>query len=213
MLTNRRISLYQQIRRWKLRSPLKLNDHNSSEEQGDGGNDDDDDDDDDEAFTEVEHSLLPLPSNSTPINNERLALYLTIEKELRAGQSRDALKQLRKTLALKLALLRGSKLARGQRDNLRSQAAIKRVTEEVRGIVSRYRASYSALVRLGLGEGKSDLQVLNDSDLSTANVFEENRRLGRGFDIRDVSWIWRMPNIGLEAQDNNWLSEGAQRMR
>ena len=89
MLTNRRISLYQQIRRWKLRSPLKLNDHNSSEEQGDGGNDDDDDDDDDEAFTEVEHSLLPLPSNSTPINNERLALYLTIEKELRAGQSRD----------------------------------------------------------------------------------------------------------------------------
>jgi hypothetical protein len=40
-----------------------------------------------------------------------------------------------------------------------------------------------------------------------ANVFEQNRGLGRGYETMDISWIWVMHGAGIESQDNNWLSE------
>jgi hypothetical protein len=61
---------------------------------------------------------------------------------------------------------------------------------------------------LGLEEENQELQVLNASDISTANVFNEERSLGRGYEANDISWIWRMRGIGAEQRGNNWLDDG-----
>ena len=193
MLNRRRTTLYERIRQWKARSPFR-----DDEEVGS-------DDDDDDPDAEIDRVLLPLPSN---IDNPNAGPSREIEKELRTGQAHDALKQLRKVLALKLALLRDRREVRGQRDNLRSMAAVHRVQEDIEAIAARYRVAYSALERLGMGNAQRDLRPLNHSDITTANVFDRDRQLGRGFNTQDISWIWRMQDIGPEAQDDSWLTEG-----
>jgi hypothetical protein len=193
MLNRRRATLYGRIRQWKARSPFKDDDEAGSDEE------------EDDPDVDIDHVLLPLPSN---VDNPNAGPSREIEKELRTGQAHDTLKQLRKALALKLALLRERREVRGQRDNLRSMAAVHRVQEDVESIAARYRVAYSALERLGIGNAQKEFRPLNHSDITTANVFDQNRQLGRGFNTQDISWIWRMQDIGPEAQDDNWLTEG-----
>ena len=59
----------------------------------------------------------------------------------------------------------------GNRDNLRSRAAVKQAEKDIDAITIRYRAAYSALEKLGLGEEQRELQPLDNADVSTANVF------------------------------------------
>jgi hypothetical protein len=194
MLNRRRATLYERVRQWKAQSPFRDDDEAGSDEE------------EDDPDAEIDHVLLPLPSN---IDNPNAGPSREIEKELRTGQAHDALKQLRKALALKLALLRDRREVRGQRDNLRSMAAVTRVQEDIEAIAARYRVAYIALERLGMGNAQKEFQPLNRSDITTANVFDRERQLGRGFNTQDISWIWRMRDIGPEAQDDNWLTEGA----
>lgn len=154
-----------------------------------------------------ESLLLPLPSTFAD-NDSEIAIQLRdLERELRTGQAHDALKQLRKALAFKLALTRERGIGQAQREGLRTPAVFKRVEDDIRSAAIRYRAAYSALTKLGLGE-QSDFQILTPQDISIAQVFSPNRPLGRGYDIQDISWIWRMRGVGAETQDDNWLDEG-----
>jgi hypothetical protein len=189
------VALYQRICEWKHRSPF--------------GEDGEDGVDDDEAQDNIESYALPLPSNLALGHHENATQPSGIEKQLRVGQSHDALKQLRSALALKLALVRNKgRYARGQNENTRAWAGIKQAEESIQVVASRYRAAYHALTKLGIDDVQEGLQPLNDHDLKTANVFEQDRPLGRGFDAQDVSWIWKVRNTGVELEDDNWLLEG-----
>jgi hypothetical protein len=196
---NRRtVSFLTRFNAWKRSFPLRNQDEVNSEEE--------EDDDPPANFKTV---LLPLPSNGVNADMEQFQQLCLLESKLRRGQAFDALKQLRTSLALRLALLRGAtRNVRGQRENLRSQAAINRIDSELSTIASRYRAAYSALITLNIPDAQKELQPLLSSDISTSNAFQLNRGVGRGFQTKDVTWIWRMSGIDANIEDNNWLSEG-----
>jgi len=44
--------------------------------------------------------------------------------------------------------------------------------------------------------------------MSTAHVFESERPLGRGYELDDITWIWRMRGVGAGPPNSNWLDEG-----
>ena len=184
---------------WKRTSPLARDEMDGSDIE---------DDDNGAPFEDTE---LPLPSN---LPNAAPALFpdlSRIEELLRVGQAYDTLKQLRKALALRLAMQRESRNSCGQRENLRSKAALRHADSDINLIVARYNAAHSALSRLNIIAEYPDLRVLTPKDLTIANVFEPHRPLGRGYDTTRVSWIWRMKGIATELHDDNWLREGEYR--
>jgi hypothetical protein len=193
MLNTRRTSLFNRFTTWLRSHPL------GSEESVyadiDEGNSD----------LIFEELRLPLPSNLDPTESTHLS---DAEKQLRVGQAYDSLKQVRKTLALRLAMLRGTKQTRGQHENTRSQTAIKNITSDIKLIAARYNASYTALCNLGAQADYPDLRFLEASDLTTSHVFDIDKSLGRGREAREGSWIWRMQGVDVVTPDNNWLHEG-----
>jgi hypothetical protein len=196
LLNRKRMTLCDRYRVWRERSPLEEVAQLDIEP------------DIDNIEAEFEEIELPLPSSFADSNLEPLHSLRILEKELRRGQAYDSLKQLRKVLGLRLALVQESRKIHGQNNNLRSRAAIKRVDSDVDYAATRYRAAHSALISLGLGQDNQDLQMLRAEDITTANVFNAERSLGRGYEAGDISWIWRMRGIGAEVQGNNWLNEG-----
>jgi hypothetical protein len=190
------MTLCDRYRAWRERSPLEEVAQLDIEPDADN------------IEAEFEGIELPLPSSFADSDLEPLHSLRILEKELRRGQAYDSLKQLRKVLGLRLALVQESRKIHGQNNNLRSHAAIKRVDSDVDYAVTRYRTAHSALISLGLGQDNQDLQMLRAQDITTANVFNAERSLGRGYEAGDISWIWRMRGIGAEVQGNNWLNEG-----
>jgi hypothetical protein len=181
--------MFDRINAWKGRAPDEL------QEEIEGQ--------DEEALPD--RIKLPLPSRFLPDNG--IVLLQGIERQLREALAFENLKALRKCLAEELALEREKeRFARGQADNFRSQAALRRVRAEIKFVASRYRTTYDALRSLG-GVLNTELKDLNDNDISATNVFNYSRELGRGANIH-VSWIWRQSAIGTQARDDNWLEEG-----
>jgi hypothetical protein len=194
LVIRKRQSLHQRFIAWKRSSPL--------------GEDDVEDSDDGENDAFFEDMQIPLPSTLFNVQLALLPRLFHIERQLRSGQAYDALKQLRRSLALRLVVKRESQNARGQHQNLRSKATLKRIDGDIGSIASRYRAAYSALSKLDALPTYPDLLELVASDLTTANVFESSRPLGRGYDNARISWIWRMRGIEAEVHADNWLQEG-----
>jgi hypothetical protein len=195
----RKDAVYQRFRAWEQRSPIEgdVNDQDEANDENEG-----------DLAIDISTLQLPLPSTIPGSGLVRITHLRHLEKRLRIGQCHDAVKQLRKALGLRLALRKSAQEIHGQRDTLRSRATIKRVDKDVDVAISRYRAAYSALKKLGIKDAEEGLQELQQSDISTSNVFQFNRPVGRGYDTKDVTWIWRMRGVGLEAQDDNWFSEG-----
>lgn len=195
LLDRRRLALEERIQSWKRRAPEGIKEDTDTTE---------DVSDDHDTFPEDD----PLPLPSTLADNEQIEVHKGLEKDLRVGQAYDALKELRMALALKLALFREQHLSvRGQRHTQRSKAAIDRVTDTVTVATVRYRVAHAALNALGGNTAESEFRQLRDEDITTSNVFQSNRPLGRGQESQ-ISWIWRMQGTGLEARDDDWLEEG-----
>jgi len=189
-LNRRRLALLERINAWKASVPNGLGE------------------DAEEEYEDIlpEQINLPLPSFLPPEN--RNADLQEIEQRLREALAFDCLRGLRKRLAERVALLREKdQYLRGQADNFRSQAAIKRVQGEIAFIAMRYRTTYAALGALG-EDINADLMPLADGDISAANVFEYSRQLQRGSNSVNISWIWRQTAIGPQVQNDNWLEEG-----
>jgi hypothetical protein len=196
LLTRKRMTLDDRYRAWRERSPLEEVAQLDIEHDADN------------IEAEFEGIELPLPSSFANRDVEPLHSLRILEKELQIGQAYDSLKQLRKVLGLRLALVWESRKIHRQNNNLRSRGAIKRVDSNIDYAAARYRAAHSALTSLGLGQDNQDLQTLRAVDITTANVFNAERSLGRGYETGDISWIWRMRGIATEVQGNNWLNEG-----
>ncbi|KIM27650.1 hypothetical protein M408DRAFT_24310 [Serendipita vermifera MAFF 305830] len=181
----KRVALLERINAWKARFPDELEEDAEGEDI-------------------PEKIKLPFPS-SIPLENRSIVLQ-EIEQRLREALAFDSLRALRKGLAERLALQREKeRYLRGQADNFRSQAAIKRVQGEITFVAERYKTTYAALQTLGENINP-ELMPLEDSDISAANVFNYSRQLQRGSNTT-VSWIWRQTAVGAQAQDDNWLEE------
>jgi hypothetical protein len=81
------------------------------------------------------------------------------------------------------------------------------VSDDIRSSAARYRAAYSVLHTFN-AQPREGLQELKEEDMSTAHVFESERPLGRGYELDDISWIWRMRGVGAGHPNSNWLDEG-----
>jgi hypothetical protein len=174
---------------WKTRAPDGLGEDAEEEDE----------------YQLPEQIKLPLPS-SLPLENQN-AILQGIEQQLREALAFDCLRALRKGLSERVALQREKdRYLRGQADNFRSQAAIKRVQAEILFVATRYRTTYIALQVLG-GDINPELMALVDEDVSIANVFDYPQHLGRGSNT-NISWIWCQTAVGAQAQDDNWLEEG-----
>jgi hypothetical protein len=180
---------------WKADSPLGDDAQDDLDAEGD---------DLDDIFEDIR---LPLPFTLGDNGTELMRELHHVERELRVGQADDALKQLRKALALRLVLLRDARQHHG-RDYFRSQATIKRAGQDVEFAASRYKAAYSALEILGLGAANRRFKTLTAEDISLAHVFTSPRGLGRGYETEDISWIWRMEGLRVGLGDDDWLKEG-----
>lgn len=178
----------EQIATWKARSPAAI-------EEDDFG---------DNESVLPEALKLNLPSEF-PLDDQ-IPYLREIEKQLCEAQAFDYLKALRKCLAERTALLRTrDRRHRGQDERLRSTAVISRMENEISFIADRYRTVYTAISTLG--GNNPQLRKLERADVSAANVFRFTDVLGRGKNT-EISWIWRMEGVGVEAQDDNWLDEG-----
>lgn len=194
LLVRRRAALQTRYTAWKSRSPFEADNQNDSDVE---------DDDMDDDFEDIQ---LPLPFRLADDGTEVTRELRRLEKALRVGQADDALKQLRRALALQLVLLRDVRQQHG-RDYFRSQASVKRASKDIACAASRYKAAYRVLEILGLSPDIRRFDVLTNDDITIAHVFDSERGTGRGYQTRDISWIWRMEGLGAGVRDNDWLKE------
>lgn len=203
----RRAGLRTRILAWHAHAPYDAGD--------DSDNSGSDDDDDQGILPEV--MKIRLPSNVE--EGDRSDELAGLELQLRTGEAHDALKALRTTLSQRIALLRtkGS-LARGIRENTRAARLVARADAAVTRAANSYRASRTAMVRLGMNEDESIFRVLREEDINTRSVFDRNR--GPGIGAEGLSWIWRVHNslvtpIGdgelmgeaQEAIEDSWMKQ------
>jgi hypothetical protein len=85
---------------------------------------------------------------------------------------------------------------------------LRRVSDDIHSSAARYRAAYSVLHTLRAQPQDEGLQELKEEDMSTAHVFESEHPLGRGYELDDITWIWRMCGVGAGPPNSNWLDEG-----
>lgn len=175
--------------------------------------------------------LLPssLPSETLSKCSKRL---VSMEKELRIGQCRDSLTQLRTKLTAQARLLRYKYVhVRHQAPNTRSRNLLNRVGAKIETIAARYRHAFAMLQALCLCSGseqplefqelrKQDVRGLSQTELpdaSTQEYAEELRArslLSGGVmpeGNRTVSWIWR-GSLKDASEDQDEYNEG-QSMR
>jgi len=135
-----------------------------------------------------------------------------MEKELRIGQCRDSLVQLRTKLTAQARLLKHRYLhVRNQNPNTRFRGVMNRNTTKIEAIVVKYRHALTMLKTLDPGGGsgwdseflelrKQDLRHLSEAELPAAPTPERAdelyvRTLLNGGappkGNRTVSWIWR----------------------
>jgi hypothetical protein len=193
LLGRARSALWGRITEWRSRLPTEL------DTTGDLV-----DVEDPLSYPEDEQILLPssLPPDDCPSDLGNLEL------RLRWGQANDSLKTIRTCLSQRLVLLRDKRLnARGQESNTRANSTIGRFNIQIAQAAAQYRQAYRAMRTLGMEENMV-YQELKEVDLSTSNVFDPHRPVGRGNDA-GPSWIWRNNAAQLgNSPDANLLEEG-----
>ena len=161
----------------------------------------------------VQDTPLCLPSSLPPgILGKCSKRLVSMETELRIGQCRDSLTQLRTKLCAKARLLKHKFVhVRHQAPNTRSRNLLHRIEAKINVVAAKYDHAFAALQTLdperksGWGSdfqvlGKQDLRCLSEADLPDAPTREraeklQARSLLNGGVVpegnRKVSWIWR----------------------
>jgi len=198
-LVNSRCALWERIFGWNSRSP-----------EGFSGQSEEADQAPPDGHPEDQELLLP----STLDADRRPQQLADIEIKLRKGQASEYLKALRNQLSQRLVIHREmARVLRGQNNLTRAHSTLDRLKVQINESAKGYRNARVALQRLGMAENDSSYPPLLDSDISTTNVFDNPRPLGRGEPI-PISWIWRI-NMKTEIGDGpqpigeDWLEEGA----
>ncbi|PVF91605.1 hypothetical protein CPB86DRAFT_303151 [Serendipita vermifera] len=192
LLSRARSSLWGRIVEWKTRLPTELDaigDFNDMEEPL--------------SYPEDEQILLP----SSLAREECPPDLGILELRLREGQANDSLKTIRLCLSQRLLLYRDKRLnARGQELNARANSTINRFNIQINQAAEQYRQAHRAMCTLGM-KANDTYQDLKEADITTSNVFNTNRSVGRGKDT-GPSWIWRSNSAQMgDALDANLLEE------
>lgn len=161
----------------------------------------------------IQNTPLFLPSSLPPGTLSKCSKRLvSMETELRIGQCRDSLVQLRTKLAAQARLLKHKYVhVRHQAPNTRSRNLINRVNVKIEAVSAKYRHAFKMLQALD-PRGKSgwrseflelrnqDVRGLSEAELPKASTREraedlQARTLLNG-DVapegnRTISWIWR----------------------
>jgi len=174
----------------------------------------------------IHDAPLYLPSSLPPGTlikcSERL---VSMEIELRIGQCRDSLTQLRTKLNAQARLLKHKYVnIRHQAPNTRSQDLLKRINAKIESIANKYRYAFAMLQALDQRGGyewrseflelrNQDVRGLSQAELPKAPTQEraeelQARTLLKGEVVpegnRTVSWIWRGSlKENLEYQDEH----------
>jgi len=161
----------------------------------------------------IHETSLFLPSSLPPETLSKCSKQLVLmEKELRIGQCRDSLAQLRTKLTAQARLLNYKYVhVRHQAQNTRSRNLLHRINEKIETIISKYRHALVMLRALDTCGGsewrsefgelrKQDVRYLSQAELPYAPTQERAdelhaRTLLNGGATpegnRTVSWIWR----------------------
>lgn len=161
----------------------------------------------------IHDSPLYLPSLLSPDTRKSCSGRLvSMEKELRIGQCRDSLIQLRTKLNARARLTNHKYVnVRHQLPNTRSRDLLNRTNARINAFVAKYRNSLARLEALEestepewrsefLDLGVNDIRALDESELPKAPTEERARKLQERALLnggalpegsRTVSWIWR----------------------
>jgi len=182
-------------------------------------------------FDTVHETSLLLPSSLPPETLSKCSKRLvSMERELRIGQCRDSLAQLRTKLTAQARLLKHKFIhVRHQVPNTRARSLLNRINEKIETIATKYRhalAMLQALDKRGasvwrlefLELRKQDVRCLSQAELpdaptqARAEELHERTLLNGGITPegnRTVSWIWRGSLMGSsEGQGHDEYSEG-----
>ncbi|KAG9011574.1 hypothetical protein FRB90_007155 [Tulasnella sp. 427] len=165
---------------------------------------------------------LHLPSSYTEAQRMAFGIVGIAHKEaqLRVGNAHDNLNALKDALGLRSLLVQAKKThVRGQVQNTRSEASIKRASQVVLRHKHAYQRDWKAIVSLGVEMGATGpaagLQELRDNDIRNLREFIDNREYGRSAD--SLPWIWRSVGnalpLGASISDaqravKDWEQEG-----
>ena len=159
--------------------------------------------------TKPEDDSLQLPSVFTPSQriNFGLTNLTTIEYDLREGQAHDALHavcEAIKTFNYNLAFKKTN--IHGQRANTRAQTFLQSLSKDRVSAADKYRCARAALLKLGLPETDTVLQLLRDDQLWMKNV-NEPRKLGET--ALNDPWIWTVgrPKGLSKQQEADWSED------
>lgn len=183
----------------------------------------------DQDLGSIHKTSLLLPSSLPPEFLTKCSKRLVLtEKELRVGQCRDSLVQLRTKLLAQARLLKYKFVhVRHQNPNTRSQGHLKRVNSKIEIYAAKYRHAFAMLQRLGSFGGsewrsefqelrKQDVRYLSQAPLPDAPTEErakelQARSLLNGGVVpegdRTVSWIWR-GSLGDDQDGREGFGEG-----
>jgi hypothetical protein len=161
----------------------------------------------------IHNTPLHLPSSLPPETLSKCSKRLvSMETELRIGQCRDSLVQLRTKLSAQARLLKYKYVhVRHQTPNTRSKSMVNRMTTKIVVDSTKYRHAFTMLRALDpcptsewrsefLELGKQDVRCLSEDKLPEAPTLEraevlQERTLLHGKVLpegnRTVSWIWR----------------------
>ena len=179
----------------------------------------------------IHETSLFLPSSLPPETLRQCSKQLVLmEKELRIGQCRDSLAQLRTKLTAQARLLKYKFVhVRHQAPNTRARNLLNRVNDKIETIATKYRHALAMLQALDkrstsvwrvefLELRKQDVRCLSQAELpgaptqAHAEELHERTLLNGGVTPegnRTVSWIWRGSlKGGSEDQGQDEYSEG-----
>lgn len=144
---------------------------------------------------EPEKCSLYVPSELKPLGPLSSVAKRMVFKEarLRLAQCTDALRGIRRSIALREELSRyKSTQVCGQHANTRARSTLDSAQAKLLAIVARYRRARAALLRLhGPGEWESTLRPLNDSDLRPLPAHQDgDLATGPREGYRQLSWIF-----------------------
>ncbi|KIY44623.1 hypothetical protein FISHEDRAFT_77365 [Fistulina hepatica ATCC 64428] len=141
-------------------------------------------------------SLAEVDAEAAPENAQVPPLLMEIEWSLREAQASDALEGMQRSLRLNSYLAKSKRdWSRGVAANTRSQTAIQRVDQHIRGHISQYHDARTALKVLTQSLNKGGSWAIRFRELSDEDV----RPLpvdGLGEGGRASSWIWRVGSMG-----------------
>lgn len=161
----------------------------------------------------IQNAPLLLPSSLPPEALSKCSKRLVLmEKELRIGQCRDSLSQIRTKLTAQARLLKHKYVnVRHTTPNTRSRGLVNRVTTKIEVLATRYNHAFKMLQALDLSDSPEwrseflelrpqDLRCMGEAQLPSAPTKERAEELRARSLLnggvmpegnRTVSWIWR----------------------